>query len=52
VVSISNEIIGGADAPTSIMVYSSVDWVSIISAAVVVIAVLVVFFVWRTKNKK
>ena len=51
-------IIGGADGPTAKLVTSSIRWmyvcgfIGIIAVAVIVVAILVALFIYRSKKKK
>ena len=45
-------VIGGADGPTAIFVASSINWLLIIGAVIVIAGVIIAISVIRRKKKK
>ena len=46
-------IIGGADGPTAIFVTSNINWLHVCGiVGILIVAALVVFFIYRNKKKK
>ena len=45
-------IIGGADGPTAIFVTSNINWLHVCGLIGIVVAVLVVLYIYRNKKKK
>jgi Na+-transporting methylmalonyl-CoA/oxaloacetate decarboxylase beta subunit len=49
---VSIGIIGGSDGPTTIVISSSVDWVWIVGAAVIIAGGIISFVLIRRRKKK